>query len=387
MKRLASRWERVSPGARDALFAGILTAVTQFELLSSDSIEGSMAVQSASFAAMTISVAWRRSSPLLAAGLVAGGLVVQTLAGEAPIAGGFIAVLIVMYSVASYSELRVALGGGLMILAAAFLYPVIGDVSFSDEVVNAFLLVGPWVFGRSTRNREARALEAEAETIRVSVESDAKVAAAVADERGRIARDMHDVVAHGVSMMVLQTGAARQVIVTDPDRSRELLLNVENSGRDAMSEMHLMLDVLRAPPVDIPVSATALNIAALDDLAKRASAPDSTVTFDVQGSPRRVSPGLEAAVYRITQEALTNAMRHGNAANVDVVVTYEDAALTLTITDDGTVSGNVDQARGGNGLIGMKERTQLFSGHLSAGPRSPGPGWIVVAELPTTQPA
>jgi signal transduction histidine kinase len=346
-----------------------------------------MALQSASFAAMTLSVAWRRSIPLLAAGLVAGGLAVQTLAGEAPIAGGFIAVLIVMYSVASYSEPPVAVAGGLMILASAFLYPIVGDVNFADEVVNAFILIGPWVLGRAIRSRQRRAVVAESAAIKVSVEQELHVRGAVAQERGRIARDMHDIVAHGVSMMVLQSGAARQTIRTDSSKSEELLVNVEESGRQALEELHLLLDVLKAPSAGQAADATAsLTIRALADLADRTAVTDTSMTFAVKGSERPLSPGLEICVYRIAQEAFTNATRHGQASNVDVVITYRDKSLGVSIRDDGNRAAPApERLGGGNGLIGMRERAELFSGTVTAGPRHPGPGWLVTAELPIPQ--
>ncbi len=377
----------MSFGARDGAFAALLTVITQIELLTSTSIEGSPVVQSASFAAMTLSVAWRRSMPLLAAGMVSVGLVTQTLVGEAPIAGGFIAVLVVMYSVASYSGLRIALVGGAMILAAAFVYPLVADVVFADEVVNAFLLVGPWVFGRSIRYRQARAVDAEAEAMRLAVERDMDVEKAILRERGRIARDMHDVVAHGVSMMVLQSGAARQIIVSDPARSQELLLNVEDSGRQALHEMRLMLEVLKTPAADSPDAASALTIESIATLADRASGADTSVTFEIVGNRRPLPPGLESSVYRITQEAITNAVRHGSARSIGVELAFEEDLLQVSITDDGAQEAPPTNAIGGNGIVGMRARAELFGGTLDAGPRTDASGWRVTATLPITVPA
>jgi signal transduction histidine kinase len=387
---IRNRWRELSYGTRDGAFAFLLTVITQIELLTSTSIEGSLIVQSASFAAMTLSVAWRRSMPLLAAAMVSVGLTVQTLAGEAPIAGGFIALLVVMYSVASYSALRPALVGGAMILISAFIYPVVGDVVFADEVVNAFLLVGPWAFGRSIRYRQARAVEAEAEATRLAVERDRDVEKAITAERGRIARDMHDVVAHGVSMMVLQTGAARHVVRSDPARSQELLLNVEDSGRQALDEMRLMLEVLNAPAADVTEAGTTLTVDSISDLADRASGSDASVTFEIVGTRTFLPPGLESSFYRIAQEAITNAVRHGNARSIGIELTFRDDLVVLSITDDGgpePAKPRMETASGGNGIIGMRARAELFGGTLTSGPRTDTRGWVVTAAVPVAGPA
>jgi len=368
------------------MFAVLLTFTTQIELLLSSSVEGPIVVQSASFAAMTLSVAWRRTIPILAAGLLAAGLAVQTLAGEAPVAGGFLATLIVMYSVAAYAETRAALAGGALILAAAFLYPFVAetDTPLVDELVNTILLVGPWILGRV---RWVRAKYVEAEANRVASDHDQQLRDALTRERAGIARDMHDIVAHGVSMMVLQTGAARQTLRTDVGRSEELLLNVEGAGRQALEEMQLLLEVLRAPSSTDSDAATQLTIASLADLAQRASGSGTEIRFTLEGSERPLSPGLEISAYRIAQEAMTNSIKHGTASRVDVAVVYGDESVKLVISDNGRTSPDSDLGGGGNGLVGMSERADLFGGTVSAGPRSSDSGWIVTADLPIPQSA
>jgi len=385
--RLRNRWEEISPGVKDGLLAGVLTVTTQIEILNSSSIEGSLVLQSASFAAMTISLAWRRTIPLLAAGLVAGGFAVQSIVGLANIAGGIIAVLIVMYSVASYSEQSQARIGGAMILASALVYPFVGDVNFADEVVNSFLFIAPWALGRFTRTRRLRISDAEAEIKYLALEQEQNLRNAIAQERGRIARDLHDIVAHGVSMMVLQAGAARQTVETDPAKSEDLLLNVEDSGREALDEMHLLLEVLKAPSSGESDAVNRLTISALADLAQRLSGTGTSTQFTIDGDQRLLSPGLEMSVYRIAQEALTNAVKHGDPSRVDVIVTYRQDSLGLSVSDDGAQPNGSEATSGGNGLIGMRERAELFGGTVTAGPRSPESGWLVSAELPIPRPA
>ncbi|HVR78612.1 MAG TPA: sensor histidine kinase [Acidimicrobiia bacterium] len=356
-----------------------MTFVTQVELLLAETIEGPMAVQSISFAAMTLSVAWRRTKPLLAAALVGAGLVAQTLAGDAEVVGGFIAFLVVTYSVASYEELRNALIGGLFVLIGLSTYPLVNDINFADEVGNLAIVVGAWTLGRAVRSRQLRAVEAEDRVVAIEREREEGMRAVVVEERGRIARELHDIVAHGVSVMVLQAGAARQTLDRDPAKVRELLGTVEQMGRQALDEMHRMLGVLRHSDNDLTV-APPLKLASLGQLIDDVRSTGLAVELRIEGEQRSLAPGLEVSAYRIVQEALTNTIRHGEASHAEVVLRYDPDALELTINDDGSVSTG-DSGSGGHGLVGMTERAELFGGSVTAGPLTPR-GWAVNARLP-----
>ncbi|HVR33870.1 MAG TPA: sensor histidine kinase [Acidimicrobiia bacterium] len=371
-------WRGMSDGVRDGSFAVFLTFVSQVELLLADS-EGPIAVQSISFAAMTLSVAWRRTMPLLAAALVGAGLVAQTLAGEAEVVGGFIAFLVVTYSVASYADLKTALLGGLFVLIGLSTFPVVNDINFADEVGNLAIVVGTWTLGRAVRSRQLRAVEAEDRVVAIEREREEKMRAVVAEERGRIARELHDIVAHGVSVMVLQAGAARQTLDRDPGKVRELLETVEHMGRQALDEMHRLLSVLRRSDED-PAATPPLKLAAIEQLVNDVRGTGLAVELRIEGEQRPLAPGMEASAYRIIQEALTNTIRHAQASSVHVVLRYDPDALELMIRDNGP--GSTDgRSSDGHGLIGMRERAELFDGSVAAGPGQPN-GWVVTARLP-----
>lgn len=179
--------QRWTPRTADAVLALLLTVLAQIELLLADVVEGPMLLQSLSFMAMTASVAWRRSFPLLAATLAAAGLATQTVGGDAEVVGGFLALIIVTYSVASYAALKPALVGGALMLAAVFLYPFLRGVSFADEVGNAAIFVGAWGLGRMVRSRQGRALHAQALLEAAEREHLERTRQIVSEERARIA--------------------------------------------------------------------------------------------------------------------------------------------------------------------------------------------------------
>jgi signal transduction histidine kinase len=328
--------------------------------------------------AMTAAVAWRRSFPFGAALLAAAGLAAQTVAGDAEVVGGFLALAVVTYSVASYAPLLPAIAGGVVILAAVLLYPFLGDVSFADEVGNSAIFVGTWGLGRLTRARQRRALHAQVELETAEREHEDRVRTILAEERTRIARELHDIVAHGVSLMVLQSGAARQTIDRDSTKAKELLATVEGQGRQALEEMQRMLGILRGP--DTAKAEEPHTIASIDQLIPGLRAAGPSVIYRVEGQRRPLAPGLEVSAYRIVQEAITNIIKHAGADRVDIGVVYGSDDLTLTVRDDGR-AGTRSGTGTGHGLIGMRERAALFGGSLSAGPVAGG-GWSVEAHLP-----
>lgn len=382
--RVAGRWQAIPVGAKDAACAVLLGLFTQVELLLADRVAGPMVVQVVSFAVMTLAVAWRRTEPLLAAALAGGGLLAQTLAGEAPVVGGFIAVLVVMYSVASYADLRNALLGGALVLVGVFTYPLVNELTFADEAGNLAIFAGAWVLGRSIRLRQLRAVEADNRAAEVERDREQLLRAVIADERGRIARELHDIVAHGVSVMVLQAGAARQTIDRDPGKVQQLLLTVERMGRQSLNEMHRLLGVLRRSDDDLAFSPPST----LDSLSRLLDDINQTglaVECRIEGDQRPLPAGLEVSAYRIVQEALTNVIKHARASHAEVIMWYRPEELELAIADDGR-GGDADARPGGHGLVGMRERAELFGGSVTAGPGASN-GWRVRAVLPIGGPS
>ncbi|WP_433353899.1 sensor histidine kinase [Microtetraspora malaysiensis] len=225
--------------------------------------------------------------------------------------------------------------------------------------------------------------------------------AAVAEERARIARELHDIVAHSVSVMTMQAGGVRLMLREEQHREREVLVTIEESGREAVEELRRMLGLLRAPDPDDLAPQPTLD--RLDDLAEHSRAAGLDVTVEVTGTPVPLPAGLGLSAYRIVQEALTNTLNHAGPTRAAVTIAYAPGELRLEITDDGPRDGLRDRraplapgvtsatgrigparstsARGGHGLLGMRERVTLFHGTLTAGPLSPR-GYRVRAMIP-----
>ena len=208
-------------------------------------------------------------------------------------------------------------------------------------------------------------------------EHDERVRAAAAEERRHVARELHDILAHAVSVMVVQAGAARQVLRTSPDQAEEAMLAVEATGREAMTELRQFLGALSDD--EAAGVAPQPGIRELDSLVERVREAGLPASLEVDGEPRSVSPSLDVAVFRIVQEALTNALKYAGLATTLVRLRWEPDRLQVEILDDGPAAGG--QQGSGRGLVGMRERASLVGGTLEAGPRVGG-GYAVRAWLP-----
>jgi signal transduction histidine kinase len=241
--------------------------------------------------------------------------------------------------------------------------------------VLAFLVLE--VVARETRGRlELARANAELVSTRELLAESARL-----NERLRIARELHDVVAHSVSVMTVQAGAERRVLKED-DSSREVLLAIEQTGRQAMAEMRRMLGMLRVGHEDLAL-APQPGMEHVDVLVQHVRAAGLPVEWRVEGDPVALTPGVDLAAYRIIQEGLTNILKHAGPASAAVTVRYATDDLDIEIVDDGC--GAPDVGRGGHGLIGMAERVALYGGRLDTGTRSPH-GYVVHARLPLGRP-
>ena len=262
------------------------------------------------------------------------------------------------------------------VLAAETLLPrevVTSSQATGLAVVAAFAVAG----ALGARAQRAADLEERAERL------ERTHAEAVAGERATIARELHDVIAHSVSVMTVQAGAARVLLDEDrPERARESLLAVEETGRQALGEMRRLLGILRGDDHDTRL-APQPGIAEIEGLAEQVRAAGLPVEVVVEGEPRPLPPGADLAAYRVVQEALTNALKHAGAARAEVSIRYGRTALDLAVTNDGRVRRN---GRVGHGLVGMRERVALYGGDFEAGPREAG-GYAVRASLPMDAPA
>ncbi|MFP5327160.1 MAG: sensor histidine kinase, partial [Acidimicrobiia bacterium] len=369
-KRLQMWFAAFPVWGRDSAMAAALTAFTQWEISRSPYIEGEEWVQRVTFAVMTTALAGRRIAPAWAAIVGAAGLAAQTIwGGEAVVVGGFLAGIVLVHSVGFYAPTPQAVIGLLAILAGVHTYTLmrLDEFNLADEIGNAAIFLVVWSLARAVRSRQSRSEIAEAHAARVEAERGEVLRAAVADERARIARDLHDVVAHGVSVMVLQAGAARQVLDTDPLQVRQPLLAIEASGRHALEDMHRLLGILRRDTDGLALAPVG-GLAQVDDLARQMGQVGLSVEVRRCGSVRPLGPSLEMSAYRVIQEALTNALKHGGATAI-VTLRFSECALEIEVRD--TAKPGAPRARGavagaGHGLIGMRERVALFDGEVDA---------------------
>jgi signal transduction histidine kinase len=214
---------------------------------------------------------------------------------------------------------------------------------------------------------------------RVEREREETTRAAVEEERKRIARELHDVIAHTVSVMTVQAGAARLLIDDQPERAVAPLLAVEETGRQTLTDLHRLFEILQED-ASVTAPGPQPGLAHLDGLLAHVRRAGLPVELAVEGQPRALAPGVDLAAYRIVQEALTNARKHAGPARAHVAVRYGPEVLDLEIMDDGRASANGGNG-GGHGLVGMRERAALYGGELAAGPRTEG-GFVVRARLP-----
>ncbi len=233
-------------------------------------------------------------------------------------------------------------------------------------------------FGLSRKFHEAE--EAKQRLARAEQERVEQARLAVADERTRIARELHDVVGHSVSVMTVQASAARRLLRPHQEKEREALLVVEQTGREALAEMRRMVGVLRRPD-EAPALAPQPSLEHLDRLLAQAREAGLPVELRIEGEPEALPASVDLTAYRLVQEGLTNAIKHARAQCAEVVVRYGDGHVELTVTDDGSGDGGGES--GGHGLIGMRERVSVYGGELEAGPLAGG-GYRLRARLPVS---
>ena len=343
--------------------------------------------------ALAVPVIFRRKHPVgaFAAAVVIGGI--QVLLNVRPTATDLV-IVILLYTLAAYTPRRTSITGLAICLlgsAVAVARWMPGQLSVVNAIlVGSILFAGPsliaWVFGDSMRYRRAYYTSLEDRAARLEAERDAQAQIAAAAERARIARELHDVVAHNVSVMVVQADGASYALDTDPGRAKEALAAISATGRQALAEMRRLLGVLRREEGGPSELAPQPGIGELGELLDQARSAGLPVSFTVEGEPRPVPSGAALAAYRIVQESLTNTRKHaGPVASASVLLRYSPDALVLAISDDGRgdPGGSAVPGAPGHGLTGIRERVAVYGGSVTAGPR-PGGGFAVVATLPLT---
>ena len=367
---------RGHPRAADASLALLLAALVEWEILTTD-VTGPKWLLVPAGVAIALPLAWRRVAPLPALLFVmaASAAVGLAIADSDEVAQApqmtFLVQILAVYSVAAHAERRPALIG-LLVSWAALLAAEPGD----------FVVMGPawagiWLAGRLVRTREQDARRLRELTQALERERVEEARLAVAEERTRIARELHDVVAHAMSTIVLEAGAERVNLDEDQTSARQALHSIERTGRQALAEMRRLVGVLRTEN-DAPDLLPQPSLTHLDLLIEQVGRAGLAVELRVVGEPVQLAPGLDISAYRIVQEALTNVLKHGGDARATVVVAYGDRTLEIEVADDGR-GGTPDGS--GHGIVGLRERVALFGGSFDAGNRDGG-GFVVRARLP-----
>ncbi|MEH0828361.1 MULTISPECIES: sensor histidine kinase [unclassified Micromonospora] len=350
-------------------------------------------------AAMAVALLWRRVHPSAVAAVVAALALVQVIAGWGPLAYD-LGVLIALYSVVKYADrLRDGVLAGIVAAVGVALAAsqTVGNAAWWVSALWFGLVTGGvWLAALNVRTRRLYVLSLEERAATLEREREAEARAAVAGERARIARELHDVVAHSMAVMIVQADGARYMLDRDPETARAAVKVVADTGRQALEEMRRLVDVLREPsPAEPPATAEPDDAAVADPEHRRAAIAELPALLDrfrdaglrvrhtVTGEPSALPPGLDLTVYRVVQEALTNALKHaGVGASVTVTLEHAPDAVVVRVVDDGHGRPPVGPApSGGHGLVGMRERVGVYDGSLVAGPRLAG-GWRVEARLP-----
>jgi signal transduction histidine kinase len=340
---------------------------------------------------MVVPVAFRRRMPLSAFACCVLSALWQLTANAPNPADA--AVLVMIYTVAAYrprrdslTVLMVTLIGSAVAVGAWSQFRGVADLLqrvFLASVMFGGTSVFAWILGDSMRYRRGYYAALEDRAARLEAERDAQAKIATAAERARIAREMHDVIAHHVSVMVVQADGAGYALRSSPETTATALRAISDTGRQALTEMRRLLGVLRSEG-DQAQLAPVPGLSELRELLDQARSAGLGVTYTLTGTPRELPEGAELAAYRVVQESLTNTRKHaGLAASATVTLRYHPAGLTVEVTDDGFASPPAETA--GHGLAGMRERIEMYGGTVEAGPLPAG-GFGVRAHLPCPQP-
>jgi len=332
---------------------------------------------------------WRRSHPSVVLLLVAAAFAARVLLGFNPGIAGF-GLLVAMYSVAAY-EARARRLLFLVVASVGFaagfvVFGVTGNPRSFAITVPSLIFVAAWLIGDYLRTRRAYVAELEERAARLERERDQDRRLAADEERTRIARELHDVVAHDVSVIAIQAGAARAVQASKPEAAAQALGLIETTARETLIELNRLLGVLRSGNGASPDRSPQPGIGQLPGLVEGLRAAGLEVDARVEGEPRPLPPAVDLSAYRIVQEATTNVLKHARARRVDIRVHYADSTLGLDIRDDGAGDGSDPASSSGHGLIGMRERVALFGGKFHAGRNRAG-GFSVHVRLPLENPS
>ena len=383
--RVRTWWRSLDRRVLDATVAALLLVVTVIPLATRSLVAGQRPSDIWAYllaVALCVPFVFHRRFPVAAITVACCALVLYAVGRYNAYPGLPIFVLVAGVSLHS-TRRRALLAAGLAAVAlsvAVWLQPE--RVATASTWVASLLAVAvAWLWGENLRNRRARWAAMEERARRLEAEREERDRQAVTDERLRIARELHDVVAHSMSVIAVQSGVANHVIDSRPAQARQALATIEATSRSALVELRRLLGVLRQG--DDPVASLEPNpgMAEIGRLADQIRSAGVEVELKVEGEPGELPPGVDLSAFRIAQEGLTNVLKHGGGV-ARVLVRYSPGAVAVEIADDGRAGTDGAPAEGtGHGLIGMRERVAVFGGQLTAGP-VPGGGYRMAARLP-----
>jgi signal transduction histidine kinase len=331
----------------------------------------------------TAPLAWRRKAPVAVLAVITTALFLFGLLGYFRSFASF-GFLVALYTVAAHRERRISIPAGIIAASMILVLLVIGAEPLEPDAFIAEVLIAgsAWFIGDGFRVRRGQVDLLEDRASRLEREQEALTQAAVGEERRLISRELHDVVAHNMSVIVAQAAGAQRISAAHPDEAIASLDTIERTGREALVEMRRLMGLLRTETEREEMRSLQPGLGNLELLVEQAREAGIPITLRLEGEQRALSAGLDLSAFRIVQEAITNVLKHAGPAQVQVVVRYETRRLMLTVVDDGAGTGTpMSLSRRRYGHLGMRERVALFGGELRVGPR-PGGGYQVVAILP-----
>ncbi len=386
---LAARDVSAKSKAFDLLFAGALTMFFGLISLAQEHFAGILGL------AMLIPLIWRRTHPELVFFGVSAVAVFQWLIGV-PLQGGNAGLLVALYAISVYGAVRFSrialVVGGMGVLMATARYNTSNDwkQQFTMMVSLGAVVFGVWAFGERRRTRGLYVQQLEERAAQLEHDRDREAKLAVSNERTRIAREIHDVVAHGLSIMIVQADGGLYAADASPEQAKKALATIGDTGRASLTEMRKMLGLLKQdaqPELDPNQPRPQPGISSLPELIDNVRQTGLSVDYQVTGTPRDLPALLGLTAYRIVQEGLTNTLKHaGPRAHTSVLLDYGREMLTVVVTDDGRGAGLAPGSDPGHGLIGMRQRASISGGTVNAGPKVGG-GYEVIARLPYNLPA
>ena len=366
----------------DVLLAAVVVLLGLLQTILDNDLSGTEIALNCSVAvALGILLVFRRRIPLLLLALMLASALAEPLIGESGNGEFFgLFVLVAVYTAAAHTESRRMWLAGAMTAAMGAVVAVNDPepLNVGGAIFFGLLFGVPWTVGRMVHHRRQREIALEERADALEREQEQRARAAVAEERQRIARELHDVVAHAISVIVVQARGGRRLLDTEPAEARGAFDTIEETGQQALGEMRRLLGLLRESEEQLAL-APQPSLVRIDDLVEQVRDAGLPVELAIEGEPTELPPGVDLSAYRIVQEALTNALKHAGPATARVTLRYGEDSLELEIADDGFgfAAGN----GGGHGLVGIKERVAMLGGEVEAGGRPTG-GYTVRARLP-----